>query len=140
MLLANSAEVVAVDIKREGLVGLASSGATVIAADLTQAADRDRVVSACGTCDGLVNCAGVIRSSRRTRHGRRLGRGGGCEHQGVFSVAGGCRSAAPRRCHREHASVSAIKAATPEAMVYAASKAAVCLLPGAWRWCLPPRG
>jgi NAD(P)-dependent dehydrogenase (short-subunit alcohol dehydrogenase family) len=142
MLLDNGAEVVAVDIKDEGLSELASSGATVIAADLTRGADRDLVVSAAGICDGLVNCAGIIRlvPAQETREddwdavvgvnakallflsltiGHRLRSGGA-----IVSMS----------------SVSAIKAATPEAMVYAASKAAVISLTRSLAVVLAPRG
>ncbi|MFO1283640.1 MAG: SDR family oxidoreductase [Burkholderiales bacterium] len=40
---------------------LAGDGHSTIAADLVDAAGRDRVVAACGSVDGVVQCAGVSR-------------------------------------------------------------------------------
>jgi NAD(P)-dependent dehydrogenase (short-subunit alcohol dehydrogenase family) len=142
MLLANGAEVVAVDIKGEGLGGLASSGATVIAADVTRAADRDRVVSACGTCDGLVNCAGVIRliPAHETREEDWDAVVGVNAKALLFLSLAVADRLRPGGAIVSMSSVSAIKAATPEAMVYAASKAAVISLTRSLAVVLAPKG
>jgi NAD(P)-dependent dehydrogenase (short-subunit alcohol dehydrogenase family) len=127
MLLENGAEVVAVDLQEETLLQLASSGADIVVADVTRPADRGRIVEKSGLCDGLVNCAGVIRLIPP----HETGEGDWDTVVGVnakallflsLAMAGQLR---PGGAVVSMSSVAAIKAATPEAMVYAASKAAV---------------
>lgn len=60
-LLQEGVEVLAVDIDAGRLSGLADEGCRVMAADLADPAERDRVAAAAGEVDYLVNSAGIIR-------------------------------------------------------------------------------
>jgi NADP-dependent 3-hydroxy acid dehydrogenase YdfG len=59
-LLADGRDVLAVDRDAAGLEAVAAEGAATLAADVTDAADRERIAAA-GDPAGLVNAAGVIR-------------------------------------------------------------------------------
>jgi len=59
-LLADGRDVLAVDRDAAGLEAVAAEGAATLAADVTDAADRERIAAA-GDPAGLVNTAGVIR-------------------------------------------------------------------------------
>jgi NAD(P)-dependent dehydrogenase (short-subunit alcohol dehydrogenase family) len=130
MLLDNGADVVAVDLKEGPLVALASSGASVLVADITRAGDRDRVVEASGTCDGLVNCAGILRlvPPHETSEDDWDAVVGVNAKSLLFLSLAMADQLRPGGAIVSMSSVAAIKAATPEAMVYAASKAAVISL------------
>jgi NAD(P)-dependent dehydrogenase (short-subunit alcohol dehydrogenase family) len=130
MLLENGAEVVAVDVKEEPLLALASSGVATVVADVTRASDRTRVVQATGTCDGLVNCAGVIRlipPSETVEADWDTVVGVNAKALLFLSLAL-ADQLRPGGAIVSMSSVAAIKAATPEALIYAASKAAVISL------------
>ena len=130
MLMENGAEVVAVDMKEEALAGLGLAGAAVLVADVTSAADRARIVEAGGICDGLVNCAGVIRliPPRETREADWDVVIGVNAKALLFLSLAMADQLRPGGAIVSMSSVAAIKVATPEAMVYAASKAAVISL------------
>ncbi|HXW80515.1 MAG TPA: SDR family oxidoreductase [Acidimicrobiales bacterium] len=141
-LLHNGAEVVAVDLKEGPLSPLGSSGATVLVADVTRSADRARVVEASGTCDGLVNCAGVIRliPPSETREADWDAVVGVNAEALLFLSLAMADQLRPGGAIVSMSSVAAIKAATPEAMVYAASKAAVISLTRSLAVVLAPKG
>lgn len=61
LLRERGSEVVAVDVNEEGLAEVADAGCEVVACDLTNAADRARLLEVAGDVDGLVNAAGIIR-------------------------------------------------------------------------------
>ncbi len=61
LLLDRGASVVAADISEAGLREVAVAGARVIACDVTRETDRRRLREAAGECHHLVNAAGVIR-------------------------------------------------------------------------------
>jgi NAD(P)-dependent dehydrogenase (short-subunit alcohol dehydrogenase family) len=61
LLRERGSEVVAVDVDEEGLADAAAAGCEIVACDLTQARDRERLLEAAGEVDGLVNAAGIIR-------------------------------------------------------------------------------
>jgi NAD(P)-dependent dehydrogenase (short-subunit alcohol dehydrogenase family) len=64
LLLERGASVVAADRDARGLAVAADAGAEVIVCDVTDPADRARLVEVAGpTCDQLVNAAGIIRLS-----------------------------------------------------------------------------
>lgn len=59
-LLADGADVVAVDVNEAGLEPLREQGAGVIVADLADPASRTEVIERCTGCDFLVNAAGIL--------------------------------------------------------------------------------
>jgi NAD(P)-dependent dehydrogenase (short-subunit alcohol dehydrogenase family) len=61
LLLERAVEVVAADRAAEGLGELAEAGAETVVADVTDPADRERLLETAGAAQGLVNAAGVIR-------------------------------------------------------------------------------
>ena len=61
LLLERGSEVVAVDVNEDGLAEVADAGAEPFRCDLTDAADRERLLASAGDVDGLVNAAGIIR-------------------------------------------------------------------------------
>lgn len=62
LLLERGVTVVAADRDDAGLAVVADAGAEPVVCDVTDPADRARLVDAAGpTCDGLVNAAGIIR-------------------------------------------------------------------------------
>jgi NAD(P)-dependent dehydrogenase (short-subunit alcohol dehydrogenase family) len=58
-LMAEGAEVLAVDISADGMAPLRRAGAEIAVASVTDPADRDRIAEAAGPIDYLVNSAGV---------------------------------------------------------------------------------
>ena len=54
-------EVVATDLTEASLADAAAAGAEIVTCDVTQQADRARLLEAAGEADGLVNAAGIIR-------------------------------------------------------------------------------
>ena len=59
-LLAEGAEVLAVDISEGGMAPLRAAGAEIAVASVADPSDRDRIAEAAGPIDYLVNSAGVI--------------------------------------------------------------------------------
>ncbi len=59
-LLAEGARVIAVDINEAGLAPIVSAGATPLVADLSEPADRARVIAAGQGAHYLVNAAGIL--------------------------------------------------------------------------------
>jgi len=55
------ADVLAVDINKDGLAEAAAAGCEILAANLAEPAERDRVAAAAEGIDYLVNAAGIIR-------------------------------------------------------------------------------
>lgn len=58
-LLAEGAEVLAVDIRADGMAPLEAVGAQTIVASVSDPDDRDRIAEAAGSIDYLVNSAGI---------------------------------------------------------------------------------
>lgn len=59
-LLAEGASVLAIDIDAEGMAPLGAAGAEILAASVADEGDRARIAQAAGTCDYLVNSAGIL--------------------------------------------------------------------------------
>ena len=59
-LLGEGAEVLAVDINAEGMAPLAAAGAETLVATVADEGDRDRIATAAGEVDYLVNSAGTL--------------------------------------------------------------------------------
>ncbi len=126
-LLADGAAVVAVDRDEAGLAAVAGLGAEPLVADLAEPADRARVIEAGDGADWLVNAAGII--SLRPIAEFTLDdwqRIFGVNAEAVFFL---CQGIGPRLrpggAIVNLSSSSAKWSPTPEAAVYAASKAAV---------------
>ena len=59
-LLREGASVLAVDVNPKGLDALGAAGAQTLLASVSDPADRARISSAAGSCDYLVNAAGIL--------------------------------------------------------------------------------
>jgi NAD(P)-dependent dehydrogenase (short-subunit alcohol dehydrogenase family) len=59
-LLREDASVVAVDLNAEGMKPLVAQGAEALVASVADPADRDRIADIAGSCDYLVNAAGIL--------------------------------------------------------------------------------
>jgi NAD(P)-dependent dehydrogenase (short-subunit alcohol dehydrogenase family) len=142
LLRERGVEVVATDRAADGLAELERAGAEVVVGDVTEAADRARMLAAAGAADGLVNAAGIMRvipleevadadwdeilgvNLKAAFHlardlGARMARGGA-----IVNVA----------------SVAARRGDNPEVLCYAASKAALLAVTRSLAHAFGPRG
>jgi NAD(P)-dependent dehydrogenase (short-subunit alcohol dehydrogenase family) len=141
-MLADGVATTAVDVDLRGLAELAGRGATTLAADLTDPAERSRVVESGHGCDYLVNAAGVIRLTpidRVTVDEWRAVHAVNAEAL-FFLVQAIGPTMAPGGAIVNLSSTSAKTGTTLEAAVYASTKAAVLSLTRSFGCWLAPRG
>ncbi|MBS1881749.1 MAG: SDR family oxidoreductase [Actinobacteria bacterium] len=126
-LLAQGATVLAADRDGDRLAAAAAAGAEPLACDLSDAAERDRLLAAAGDCDFLVNSAGIIRL-------RPIGELGEDDWEAIFAINAKatfflCQRLGPRLpaggAIVNISSMSARNAVNTETAAYAATKAAV---------------
>jgi NAD(P)-dependent dehydrogenase (short-subunit alcohol dehydrogenase family) len=140
-LLREGASVLAVDVNAEGLRAIAAEGATTLTADVSKAADRERVIAAAEDADYLVNAAGIIRlkpifeSTLDDLHD--------IYSVNVDSTWEFCRRIGPRLrpggAIVNLSSSSAKLATTTDAAIYASSKAAILSITRSFAYALAPR-
>ena len=142
LLLERGAAVLAGDISAQALAPLASAGADTVAADLAQAAGRERFLRAAGPCEHLVIAHGIVRTkpiaetteedwdailSVNAKAAYFL-----CQQVGGQMADGGSIVTV--------SSVSARSAASLEQSVYCASKAALSSVTRSFAHAFAPRG
>lgn len=126
-LLADGAEVLAVDRVAEGLQALADLGAGTHMTDLADPAARQELVAVAGAVDGLVNAAGIFRLVPVEQTTERLWDDvmGVNAKAALFLTLDLLAAMPPGASVIFLSSVAARVVSTPEAMVYAASKMAL---------------
>ncbi len=127
LLLDRGAEVVASDLLGESLAGLAERGAETLAADVSRPAGRQAIIDAAGSLTGLVCCAGLMISEPLSETDEETWDAiFDVNAKGVFFL---CRdllhSMSDGGSVVNLSSIAAKYSQTPEAAIYAASKAAV---------------
>jgi NAD(P)-dependent dehydrogenase (short-subunit alcohol dehydrogenase family) len=140
-LLAEGAEVVAVDLNEEGLDEVRKAGAETLVADLGTEEGCDRVVEAGAGGDYLVNAAGIIRLQplfEVTRQDwRDLFR---VNAESIFFL---CQGLGPQLRDGgaivNLSSVSAKLTSTPETAAYATTKTAILAITRVFAYALAPR-
>ena len=141
-LLELGATVVATDLRPEGLAALAALGAETVAADVSTAAGRAAIADAAGPLTGLVNAAGLMISEPLEDAGEESWDAiFGVNARGLFFL---CKALLPRLPEGGSvvnlSSVAAKYSQTPEAAIYAASKAAVQCISRTFASVHGPRG
>lgn len=140
-LLDDGISVLAVDLNEAGLEPLRAAGADVLAADLGDPAERDRLIAAADGVDYLVNAAGIIRLKPilefTVDDWRQIFT---INAESVFFL---CQGIGPRMRDGgaivNLSSVSAKLSATTEASVYAASKTTILSITRSFAYALAPR-
>jgi len=135
------AEVLAVDINREGLAEAAAAGCDILAADLAEPAERDGLVEAAAGINYLVNAAGIIRLKSifdfTVEDWRQIF---AVNAESIFFL---CQQIGPRMrpggAIVNLSSSSAKLASTIEAAVYAASKTAILSITRSFAYALAAR-
>lgn len=127
LLLERGAAVVATDLRPKGLERLAAAGAETVTADVSTAEGRAAIAAAAGDLTGLVNAAGLMISEPLADAGEASWDAiFGVNARGLFLL---CQALLPRLPEGGSvvnlSSVAAKYSQTPEAAIYAASKAAV---------------
>ncbi len=142
LLRERGAGVVAADLSREALSVVAEAGAETVVCDVTDPADRARLVERAGACDFLVNAAGVIRlvpTDEVTEEDWDAVLG--VNAKALFFLCQAFARVLPDDGAIVNvASVAAKHAATLEVSVYAASKAAVLSVTRSFAYAHGPRG
>ena len=142
LLRERGASVVAADLSEAGLRDLAGSGIETVPCDLTRAEERASLVAAAGDCHHLVNAAGVIRlvpPDDVTEEDWDAVMD--VNAKALFFLCQAFGRALPEGGSIVNlSSVAARSAATLEVSVYAASKAAVVSITRSFAYALAPRG
>ena len=141
-LLAEGADVLAVDVDAARLEGVAAAGASTLVADLGTEEGCDAVIEAGAGCDYLVNSAGIIRLRPLFEMSRQDFRDiFRVNAESVFFLCQGIGPTMPSGGAIVNlSSVSAKLTSTPETVAYASSKTAVLAMTRAFAYALAPRG